>query len=128
MQEVEGGRRKEERRVEAESVHSPRTKSQSQYHSIQSLKEGVEFETLEKMKPIKELKEEHKKWKEVEERYRMQEELLKKSLDTAKKREKEIEKTIGKLRIENHELVEKNVMNEGIWTRKFQDSSIIRHP
>ncbi|KAF7838860.1 uncharacterized protein G2W53_007342 [Senna tora] len=58
----------------------------------------------------------------------MQEELLKKSLDTAKKRDKEIEKTIGKLKIENHELVEKNVMNEGIWTRKFQDSSIIRQP
>ncbi|KAF7838877.1 uncharacterized protein G2W53_007359 [Senna tora] len=58
----------------------------------------------------------------------MQEELLKKLLDTAKKREKEIEKTIGKLRIENHELVEKNVMNEGIWTRKFRDFSIIRHP
>ncbi|KAF7838870.1 uncharacterized protein G2W53_007352 [Senna tora] len=41
--------------------------------------------------------------------YWMQEELLKKSLDTAKKREKEIEKTIGKLKIENHEFVEKNL-------------------
>ncbi|KAF7838854.1 uncharacterized protein G2W53_007336 [Senna tora] len=58
----------------------------------------------------------------------MQEDLLKKSLDIAMKRENEIEKTIGKLKIENHELVEKNVMIEGISTRKFQDSSIIRHP
>ncbi|KAF7838874.1 uncharacterized protein G2W53_007356 [Senna tora] len=47
------------------------------------------------MKAKEELKEECKKWKEAEERYRMQEELLKKSLDIAKKTKKEIEKTIA---------------------------------
>ncbi|KAF7838861.1 uncharacterized protein G2W53_007343 [Senna tora] len=49
------------------------------------------------MKAKEELKEVRKKWKEIEERYRMQEELLKKPLDIANKTKKEIEKTIGKL-------------------------------
>ncbi|KAF7838875.1 uncharacterized protein G2W53_007357 [Senna tora] len=59
--------------------------------------------------------EEFKKCKEVEERYKMQGRLLKKSLDAAKNREKELEKMIGKLRIESHELVEEKLPNRFLY-------------
>ncbi|KAF7838862.1 uncharacterized protein G2W53_007344 [Senna tora] len=42
----------------------------------------------------------------------MQGRLLKKSLDAAKSKEKELEKTIAKLKIENHELVEEKIIYE----------------
>ncbi|KAF7822262.1 ras-related protein RABA6b-like [Senna tora] len=76
---------------------------------------------LHKIKADVELKEQSKRGKEAEERHETEEGLLRKSLEDTRKREEEQDKTIKRLRKENCKLMEENLRNEGIWTRKFED-------
>ncbi|KAF7822266.1 uncharacterized protein G2W53_027721 [Senna tora] len=73
------------------------------------------------MKMEVELKEQSKRGKEAEERHEKEEGLLRKSLEDTRKREEEQDKTIKRLRKENCKLLEENLRNEGIWTKKFED-------
>ncbi|KAF7822263.1 uncharacterized protein G2W53_027718 [Senna tora] len=78
-------------------------------------------ESVRKIKVEVELKEKSKRGKEAKERHETEKGLLRKSLEDTRKREEEQDKTIKRLRKENCKLMEENLRNEGIWTRKFED-------
>ncbi|KAF7822251.1 uncharacterized protein G2W53_027706 [Senna tora] len=86
-----------------------------------NVKRERKTEIEESIKVEVELKEQSKKGKEAEERHETEEGLLRKSLEDTRKWEEEQDKTIKSHRKENCKLMEENLRNERIWTRKFED-------